>query len=301
MIVYARGEGAVGTGEAREFVDLLSQKGVDAVFNRDFARDAGGRLGRELPFYDSVADVRERPDAVISFGGDGTFLQTVAMLENRDFPIVGINIGRLGFLANVPKTDIAAALDHIRAGDYTIESRKLLEVAGDFPVRPAFPYAFNEFSVQKEGMNMVSVELSIDGEPVATYMADGLLVSTPTGSTAYSLSVGGPIVAPGCDCFLVSPIAPHNLTMRPLVVESSRVFTLRVDARSERCIATLDNRPALVRNHASFTVRRARHAVRLIRLPHVSFYRTLRRKLFWGLDARGRKEEEGAGPSPADL
>lgn len=221
-------------------------------------------------------------DLALSFGGDGTFLSTVRKMGESHIPILGINSGRLGFMAAVALEDISAAMDELRDGRYTIEERTLLQIEGGVQ-----GLAVNEFTIQKNGTAMVSVEIGIDGENVATYWADGVIVSTSTGSTAYSMSVGGAILAPGCRCLILSPIAPHNLNIRPLVVPDTSVVTLRVETRNgEQAIATIDNRERTVANGTRFSLAKATHMLRVIRPAGNSFYKTLRNKLLWGVDAR---------------
>lgn len=221
-------------------------------------------------------------DLALSFGGDGTFLSAVRKMGASPIPILGINSGRLGFMAAVASDEIGQAMDKLREGRYAVEERTLLEVAGGVS-----GLAVNEFTIQKSGTSMISVEIAIDGEPVATYWADGAIVSTSTGSTAYSMSVGGAIVAPGCRCWIVSPIAPHNLNIRPLVIPDTSRLTLRVATRGGgEAIATIDNRERPVADGATFTLSRAARVLRVIRPAGHSFYKTLREKLLWGVDAR---------------
>lgn len=288
VIVYGKDTGITPPQDISGFLGVLGSKGIDCLFNEPFADRIHDALGVHLPAFHSIEELNGRIDAVISYGGDGTFLQSVAMLKNRPIPIIGINTGRLGFLATTTKEEVARTIDHLMSNDYTIEERTMLAVDGDFDEGMDYRFAFNEFSIQKEGLNMIEVDVSIDGEPVAAYVADGVMISTPSGSTAYAMSVGGPIISPACDCFLVCPIAPHNLNMRPLVVESSGVFELKVETRNPSCIATLDNRVSRTHNKAVFTVKKSEHKVKLIKLPDTSFYKTLRKKLFWGIDARDK-------------
>ena len=236
---------------------------------------------RGLPYTLNPSSV-EGYDLALSFGGDGTFLSTVRKMGGHPIPILGINSGRLGFMAAVALEEIATALDELHEGQYTVEERTLLQVAGD-----ACGLAANEFTLQKAGTAMISVEIAVDGEHVATYWADGVIVSTSTGSTAYSMSVGGAILAPGCRCFILSPIAPHNLNIRPLVVPDTSAIRLTVATRNGgEAIATIDNRERMVANGSTFELSRADHRLRVIRPAGNSFYKTLRNKLLWGVDAR---------------
>ncbi|WP_298062364.1 NAD(+)/NADH kinase [uncultured Rikenella sp.] len=221
-------------------------------------------------------------DLALSFGGDGTFLSTVRKMGESHIPILGINSGRLGFMAAVALEDLVKALDELRDGSYTIEERTLLAISGGIQ-----GLAVNEFTIQKDGTAMISVEIGIDGEQVATYWADGAIVSTSTGSTAYSMSVGGAILAPGCRCLILSPIAPHNLNIRPLVVPDTSRITLKVTTRNGgKAIATIDNRERPVADGTAFELAKAGHNLRVVRPAGNSFYKTLRNKLLWGVDAR---------------
>lgn len=251
--------------------------------------------GEHIPAQSRYRDVETEltPDAImVSYGGDGTFLEAVRLLADRPIPILGINSGRLGFLANVPKDSIEQALNQLKNGAYTLDRSSLLKVEGDFPSPPRYPFAFNEFTIQRDGASMISVETSIGDEPVATYWGDGVLLSTPAGSTAYSLSVGGPVVAPECACFVLAPISPHNLTMRPVVIPDSACVTFRVHTREKHAFVTLDNLNFTVRDGAAFRVTKARNAIFLVRLQNISFYDTLRNKMMWGYDRRDANEEK---------
>ncbi len=228
---------------------------------------------------------------VISFGGDGTFLDCVRRVGHSGTPILGVNSGRLGVLANVPLEEVDEAFESRRSGRFTIEQRPLIEAKGDFRTQPDFPYAFNEFSLHRGTAEMIAVEVEVDGQGVATIWGDGVLVATPAGSTAYSLSVGGPVVAPGCDCRVIAPIAPHNLTMRPVVVPAQGEVTLRVRARRGNPYATLDNRIFPTGDGGSFTLREAKISTNLVKLHNNSFYATLNQKLSWGVDRRESPEK----------
>lgn len=236
---------------------------------------------RELA-YRLNPDTTDGYELALSFGGDGTFLSAVRKMGRSPIPILGINSGRLGFMAAVAIEEIGTALDELRDGRYSVEERTLLQVEGTVA-----GLAVNEFAIQKEGTSMVSVEIGIDGEPVATYWADGVIVSTSTGSTAYSMSVGGSILAPGCRCLILSPIAPHNLNIRPLVIPDTSVVSLCVATRNGgRAIATIDNREVSVADGSTFLLTQAAHRLRVVRPAGNSFYKTLRNKLLWGVDAR---------------
>ena len=231
----------------------------------------------------------EGTDMLLSVGGDGTFLSASAIASASDLPVAGVNLGRLGFLSENRPEDVAVAL---LSGDYTIEERTVLgavpgddtELATDF-----WPYAFNEFTVHRSGAAMLGVDVSIDGVDLPAYWADGLIVSTSSGSTAYSLSAGGPIVLPQSQVLIITPIAPHNLNIRPLIVPDSATVSLRVHSRDSKIFFTADNRTAEVGEGASFTINVAQFSLKRVRLNSSNFINALTEKLFWGEDVRNIK------------
>ena len=196
-------------------------------------------------------------DLVITLGGDGTLLEGVHRLCGAPIPVMGINAGHLGFLTSAPSAGLNLIFEEVAAGRLTTEPRSMIEATGDYAEQPDTELGLNEFTVQRHGAGMISVETYVDEQMVATYHGDGVIVSTPTGSTAYSLSAGGPVVAPTCACLVISPLAPHNLTMRPVVIPDSATITLRVDARRSDAFVTLDSRVYAIGQEAAFTIKRA--------------------------------------------
>lgn len=253
-----------------------------------FEKNGGSTISSDHR-YSSMQEVLTEDSIVISYGGDGTLLSAVRSLEGREIPILGINSGRLGFLASVLQQESSKALDALLAGEYKIEERTLLRVEGDIEQGVTFRLAFNEFSVQRTHMGMIGTKVEIDGRVVANYWSDGMLVATPTGSTAYSLSAGGPILAPECHCMVLTPIAPHNLTMRPVVVPDDSRIRITIDSREGEAVAAIDNENFTIRDGASFTITRAKERVFLVGLQNISFYDTLKKKMMWGLDGRESK------------
>ena len=287
IAVYSRPEVFSSAEELSEFFRILDRHAIVYSVNAGFAQAITGQTGRVIP---PERIYRESPPAdvkmMIGYGGDGTFLDAVRLLDTRPVPVLGINYGRLGFLANVSKENIAEAIADIAQGKFDVEERLLLRAEGDFGTGVDYPYAFNEFSLQKNGVAMVSIEVLINGEPVTAFQGDGLILSTPTGSTAYSLSVGGPILAPDCRGFILVPIASHNLTLRPLVVRDDSEIRLRVASRTGGAIATLDSREYNVQSGSEFVIKKAGKSAFLVHLQNNSFYRTLRDKMMWGIDSR---------------
>ncbi len=233
-------------------------------------------LGLEL--VTNVADA----DFVFSVGGDGTFLKAASEVGALGKPIVGVNKGRLGYLADLAPNELASAVEDLRAGRYHIECHTVIEAVG-------FGCALNEVAILKrDTAAMISVRVSIDNEYVATYQADGLILSTPTGSTAYNLSNGGPIIVPSADALCLTPVAPHSLTCRPIVINGDSELKLEVESRSQHYLLALDGKSTSLRvcESASLLIRKADYCVNIVKFEGRSYYKTLREKLMWGVDSR---------------
>ena len=226
-------------------------------------------------------------DVVLSIGGDGTLLDTVTYVGAQQIPILGINTGRLGFLATISHDSIDMALDALYKGHYTLDDRALIRVDSDQEIFDGINFGLNEFSVLKrDSSSMIAVHTYIDGEYLNSYWADGLVVATPTGSTGYSLSAGGPLVLPQTNNFVISPVCPHNLNVRPMIVSDRSVISFEVEGRSSSYLASLDSRSVPVDMNVQIAVRRENFVARLVKLHHVNFLSTLRSKLNWGMDNR---------------
>lgn len=258
---------------------------------------AAGLLERNLISPDvgrehSVTDIVQAGDLVLSFGGDGTLLRAAHLTGPNDTPLLGVNIGRLGFLADIEIEQLHEALESIVAGHYTIEERMVLEAHVNETSHFATEWAVNEFVVDRSGAaGLIKIEVEVDGTPLNTYWADGLIMATPTGSTAYSLSTGGPIIAPGVDAVILTPIAPHTLTVRPIVLPADSTITCRVLDDDQPYVFAADGRSTLFEEHGvQFTVQRAPHTVNLVKLPDQHFFHTLRSKLMWGVRRSGNSE-----------
>lgn len=241
---------------------------------------------RQVEIFSKHQEIKDDVDMLFSIGGDGTILDAITLVRDSNIPIVGINTGKLGFLASIAKEEIELAMSAIFAKEYTIDERTLLKLETPSGLFSEFPYSLNEIAVQKVNSAMVTVHVYIDGEFLNSYWADGLLVSTPTGSTAYSLSVGGPIITPQSGNFIISPISPHNLTVRPIVLPDSSKLKLKLESRSLNYIASVDHRSVMIKNTEEISISKADFKIKLIKLNHTSFYKTLRNKLMWGLDKR---------------
>lgn len=233
------------------------------------------------------SDLRDEPGLMLSIGGDGTFLEALTLVRDLPVPIAGINSGRLGFLSDIAQEEIGTAMDAIMQGRWDLEERTLIRVDCDQPLFGDFNFALNEITVHKrDDSSMIRINASLDGLHLNTYWADGLIVATPTGSTAYSLSVGGPLVLPGTDTFILSPIAPHHLTVRPLVYQDNMSLTLQTKSRSGNLLVSADSRSVIIEDRLELRIRKAPFMLKTIRLHDHNFYQTLRSKLMWGADPR---------------
>lgn len=226
-------------------------------------------------------------DMALSLGGDGTFLRTTAIIGRRNIPILGINTGRLGFLADINKEEIEETLTEVFAGQFRIENRSLLQLDMESSVIGTPNFALNEIAILKrDTSSMITIHAFIDGDFLNTYLADGLLVATPTGSTAYSMSVNGPIIVPQSDNLALSPVAPHSLNVRPLVIPADSRISLRVGARSRTFLVALDGRSAVLPTGSELNISKADFTISVVKRLNHTFYQTLRQKLFWGNDYR---------------
>jgi NAD+ kinase len=244
-----------------------------------------------IPFqvktFSSHNDIRGKADYMLSVGGDGTFLEAVLFVRDSKIPILGINTGRLGFLANVAKTEINEAIEALSQKRFSTEERSLLSVTKPENLFGEVNYGLNELTVlKKDSSQMVTIHTYINGDYLNSYFADGLIIATPTGSTAYSLSCGGPLVMPGSRNFIITPIAPHNLNVRPLIISDNSVITLKVEGRSPNYLVSLDSRSETIDDSVELTLKKADFCIHLIRLENQHYFNTIRNKLLWGLDKR---------------
>lgn len=226
-------------------------------------------------------------DFAISMGGDGTFLKTASRVGHRHIPILGVNMGRLGFLADVAPDDIESCLRSLYEDDFAVESRAVIQVEADGSPLGDFHYALNDVAILKrDSASMISIRTSIDGEYLTTYQADGLIVSTPTGSTAYSLSNGGPIIVPGTGVLVMTAVAPHSLNIRPIVIPDKAVVTLDVESRSHSFLVAIDGRSEKCKEGTYITLRRAPYNINVVKRSGKQYFSTLREKMMWGADQR---------------
>lgn len=240
----------------------------------------------KVKVYETPADLK-KTDFILSIGGDGTLLETVTFVGKKQIPILGINTGRLGFLATTPREQTKIAVNALYKGDYVVEERALIKLIAQEDIFEGVNFGLNEFTILKrESSSMIVVHTYIDGEYLNSYWADGLIVSTPTGSTGYSLSCGGPLLLPNNKNFIIAPVSPHNLNVRPMVVPDNCEISFQVEGRSKKIMVSIDSRSKSIPANLELKIKKAEFPVKLIALKSYNYLQTLRNKLNWGLDMR---------------
>ena len=265
----------------------LSQRGAEVLVDQEYyqflTEDQKLDVNAAKIFTDDDFDA----DIVISMGGDGTFLKAASRVRQKMIPILGINMGRLGFLADISPNDIEKCLDAIYEEDYSIENRALIQVTTDGEPLEGYNCALNDVAILKrDTASMISIRASINGDYLTTYQADGLVISSPTGSTAYSLSNGGPIIVPGTKVISMTAVAPHSMNIRPIVVADSSEITLTVESRSHNFLIAIDGRSEKCKEGTKLTLRRAPYDVKVVKRSDQRYFNTLREKMMWGIDVR---------------
>lgn len=241
----------------------------------------------KLETYSGSEELKSKADYVISLGGDGTMLETLALVQRSGIPVLGVNTGRLGFLASVNKNDLKKSLKKLVKEKFTLDKRELIEISEGPDCFGGLNYALNEFTIHKKDSSaMISIDTYVDGVFLNSYFADGLIVSTSTGSTAYSLSCGGPIMIPDTDNFIITPIAPHNLNVRPVIISNNRQISFKIMGRTDSFNISLDSRSAQIPANIEIKVRKANFRFNMINLEGQHFFTTLRNKMMWGIDKR---------------
>jgi NAD+ kinase len=248
---------------------------------------------RQLSPSSPAYQILQRPDDfdgldfLLSIGGDGTLLDSVCVVGKKEIPILGLNTGRLGFLANVATDKIGEAIEELAKGNYQIESRVLLSLSSSKKLFHGANFALNEFTIhKKDTSSMITVHTFIDGKYLNSYWADGLIVATPTGSTGYSLSCGGPLITPGAKNFVITPVSPHNLNVRPIIVSDEAEISFEIEGRTDKFMISLDSRSTSIASEVKLSVKKEAFSAKLVKLPSYHFFDTLRQKLNWGLDLR---------------
>ncbi|MGS2737989.1 NAD kinase [Sinomicrobium sp. M5D2P17] len=272
-------------------LEVLEEKGIEVIVEAKYLELIRHFLGNKRVYetFSSFDDLDSGCDMFFSMGGDGTILRTVLYIRDHGIPVLGINTGRLGFLATVQKENIRQAVESIVRGEYDVVDRTLLEIntSPENKDLAELNFALNEVAVsRKDTTSMITVATYLNDEYLTSYWADGLIIATPTGSTGYSLSCGGPVLTPDTTGFVITPIAPHNLNARPLVIPDDTVIRLRVSGREPNYLISLDSRLATLTEETEIIIRKAPFAMKMIELRAESFLKTLRNKLLWGEDRR---------------
>lgn len=273
-----------------QFLQTLVERGIQIYIYNGYWEQMSNQEQKKLAITETFTretDLRNQIDCMISIGGDGTLLDTPFFIGDSGIPIMGVNVGRLGFLTSVGRDKALEAIDALQQKTYSLESRTLIRLESDVVDFGKPSYALNEVGILKsETFTMITVHVYINDEFLNSYWADGLIIATPTGSTGYSLSCGGPIIAPNSQNFVLTPVAPHNLTVRPLVIPDSSELSFEVEERAQKFLCTLDSRFHVLECGVRLKVRKEDFALNLVRLPESNFYKTIRTKLNWGLDVR---------------
>lgn len=270
----------------RSLMDQLTSRGAVLTIERGFM-DMLTEAGIQIKEAEIFQDDDFTADILISLGGDGTFLKAATFVGRKNIPILGINTGRLGFLADISLEEMESTVDEVLLGHYKIEERSVLELNSNHPELFPNPYALNEVSILKhDNSSMIAVHTSVGGRFLNTYQADGLIIATPTGSTAYSLSVGGPIIEPNARAIALTPIAPHSLTCRPIVIRDDWAVSMSVESRSHKFLVSIDGRSQSCTEDTVISVTKAPYTIKVLTRYDHDYFSTLHGKLMWGVDAR---------------
>lgn len=273
----------------QQLLDEFAKENIEPVIYQPFFEiiKSSYRFPDKISVFNDSDDLGESIDFLVSLGGDGTLLDTVSLVRDSNVPVMGINFGRLGFLASIGSKELHVAVQALVKRSIVIEERSLIHLDASSSLFGEIPYGLNEFAIHKTDTSpMIKIHTYLNGEFLNTYWADGLIVATPTGSTGYSLSCNGPIVFPESSSFVITPVAPHNLNVRPIVVPDDNIISFEVEGRSENFICALDSRREIVDKKMQLAVRRESFTLSLVRLNENNFLQTLRNKLSWGLDTR---------------
>ena len=290
IAIYSRGIENDQLKDIHQFIDELISNGIEPVFFQDFFNQFYSAIkldDNKYSTFNSFEDLDDSIECLISLGGDGTLLDTVTLVRDSGIPVLGINYGRLGFLATIGKEEIHAAIDAIAKRKYVIDKRSMVHLEANVPLFGKTPYGLNEFTIHKKDSSpMIKIHTYLNGEFLNTYWADGLIVATPTGSTGYSLSCNGPVVFPDSRSFVITPVAPHNLNIRPIIVPDNNIISFELEGRTDGFVITLDSRREIISKEVQLAIKKETFDIKLIRMNENHFLQTLRGKLSWGLDKR---------------
>jgi NAD+ kinase len=289
VAIYSRVIDVDQQGDVQYLFDELAKAKTEFLIYHPFYLSIKSTFSfnQEVTTFMHADELDSSIDFLISLGGDGTLLDTVTFVTGKNIPVLGINFGRLGFLASIGKKEMMIAVKALLTGTYVIDKRALIHLDSNIPLFNNMTFGLNEFAIHKTDTSpMIKIHTYLNGEFLNTYWADGVIVATPTGSTGYSLSCNGPIVFPDSRSFVITPVAPHNLNVRPIVVPDNNIISFEVEGRADQFICALDSRKELVDKNIQLAVRRESFNISLVRLNENNFLQTLRNKLYWGLDTR---------------
>ena len=290
VVVYGRLLKEKDIPHVQELFDTLSDRGINAYIYSKYYEMIKDRINFKsaVGIFEGHLDFKTRKiDVLISLGGDGTILNATTLIRDNNVPILGINLGRLGFLASIEKTKIKETIALVEQGRYTYDERTLLYMESNIPIFGETKFALNDCTLLKrDTSSMITIHTFINGAYLTSYWADGIIIATPTGSTGYSLSCGGPIIFPNSGNFVITPVAPHNLNVRPIVISDTSVISFEIEGRAENFLCTLDSRFETVTKEHQLAVRKCDFTIKLIQLQNSSFLETIREKLTWGQDSR---------------
>ncbi|MCR5180862.1 MAG: NAD kinase [Bacteroidaceae bacterium] len=276
------------SASVQKLLCLLEEREAELLIDESFCQYLREDLQIAMP--ETVSLIHDNDfsaDIAISMGGDGTFLEAARRVGDKEIPILGVNMGRLGFLSDISPSELPATIEQLYEGNYSVEDRCVLQLEYDKGEPEGYPFALNEVAVLKRDVSsMISIRVEVNGKYLTTYQADGLIINTPTGSTGYALSVGGSIMQPGCRTIGLIPVAPHSLTVRPLILTDDTVVKLTVAARNHRFLVSLDGRSEKCAEDVRLTIRRAPYSIKVLKRSNQCFFTTLREKLMWGTDPR---------------
>ncbi|MBN2861510.1 MAG: NAD(+)/NADH kinase [Bacteroidales bacterium] len=287
VAIFSKDNNAKTREGVQTLIDEFFKRGIEILlYQRPHSGDSY-YTAEKIEFFNDISSLSGPPDMILSVGGDGTFLETVLKVKDLGIPVAGVNTGRMGFLANIPNEEIGKSIDLLCNNEFEVIERSMLEIsrpAGLFEDEPAT--ALNEITIQKGSMSMITIHVYINGGFLNTYWADGLIISTATGSTAYNLSVGGPILSPEDESIIISPISPHNLTIRPIVLSGESSLKMMLEARTNEFLATCDFRFRRLPVEEEINIIRSNTRLKTVMLKGRDFYSTLRNRLMWGMDKR---------------
>lgn len=287
--IYSRVIEKEQLADVQLFFDALAEQGIEPVIARHFFEEIEHiiQLPPNTTSFSSSNELTAEVEFIISLGGDGTLLDTITLIRDKKIAVMGVNFGRLGFLASIGKDEVKEAIKAIAQRTYVLDKRTMIHVDANIPLFGNVPYGLNEFAVHKRDVDaMIKIHTYLNGEFLNSYWADGLIVATPTGSTGYSISCNGPVVFPESGSFVITPVSPHNLNVRPIVVPDDNIISFEIESRSDHIICSLDSRREIVSKNVQLAIKKESFDISLVRLTENNFLQTLRNKLSWGLDKR---------------